>query len=248
MALRSSPAYKTLADALRERIHAADFPPGQRLPTEAELTETYGVSRQTARRAFSDLVAEGLVYRVPGRGTFALTSANDKQYLRSFGSIDDLLALSVDTELEIVRPFAKVVDVPAAGRLGLPTDEVVSGTFRRFHGEAPFSLTTVALPLDIGRHVLTDPRVPSPGDRCAITMIELVGEYSPNPIAGAHQSVTATLADPETAALIECATGDPILGIDRSYFDTDGRLVELAVSIFNVKRYSYRVELRRSVR
>src|SRR5262249_783477 len=53
-----------------------------RLPTEAELARSYGVSRQTVRRAFQDLVAEGMVLRVPGRGTFV---APRRPYLRQFG-------------------------------------------------------------------------------------------------------------------------------------------------------------------
>ncbi|MFE4850635.1 winged helix-turn-helix domain-containing protein, partial [Streptomyces sp. NPDC056689] len=60
-------AYVRLARELREAILRHDYPEGVRLPTEAELAASHGLSRQTVRRAFQDLVTEGLVHRVPGR-------------------------------------------------------------------------------------------------------------------------------------------------------------------------------------
>jgi GntR family transcriptional regulator len=64
-------AWSRVARDLREAVLRQRFPPGSQLPTEAEIARDYRVSRQTVRRAFQDLVAEGVVYRVQGRGTFA---------------------------------------------------------------------------------------------------------------------------------------------------------------------------------
>ncbi|MFC4855206.1 GntR family transcriptional regulator [Actinophytocola glycyrrhizae] len=65
------PAYRQLARTLRNALVQGRYRDGVRLPTEAELADEYKVSRQTVRRAFHDLVADGLVHRVRGRGTFA---------------------------------------------------------------------------------------------------------------------------------------------------------------------------------
>lgn len=73
---------------------------GNPLPTEEQLATTHAVSRSTVRRAMQDLVAEGLIYRVAGRGTFPV--AESGRYLRHVGSIEDLIALSVDTICEII--------------------------------------------------------------------------------------------------------------------------------------------------
>ena len=69
--MRSAPAYQTLRDQLRGEIAACHYRDGARLPTESELVVRHGLSRQTVRRAFQDLVAVGVVYRTPGRGTYA---------------------------------------------------------------------------------------------------------------------------------------------------------------------------------
>jgi GntR family transcriptional regulator len=233
--MKDEPAYKTVAASLREEIRAGAFPPTRRLPTDAELGETFSVSRQTVRHAFDQLVGEGLVYRVPGRGSFAVASPAGGQYLRSVGSVDDLLALSVDTELEVIRPFAVAVDVAAAGRLRLPTDRVSVGVFRRLHQELPFALTTFYLPPEVGARIGGDLRLAQPGVKSPATIIQVIEETCNIPIAGAHQSITAAIADPEVCELIDVAPGNPVL------------IVELAVSSFNVSRYSYRLQLRRTI-
>jgi DNA-binding GntR family transcriptional regulator len=241
-------AYKTVADTLRKQIEDGAFPPDRRLPTDAELSAAFGVSRQTVRQAFGELVAEGLVYRVPGRGSFAVGSPGGEKYLRSLGSVDDLLALAVDTEMEVVEPLARVVDVAAASRLRLSTDQVGMVVSRRLHRGEPFSLTTTYIPPDLADRIAADPRIAEKGATSSSTVIALLDWSGESPLAGAHQSIGAALADEATAELIDCAPGDPVLTIDRIYFDRRGRFVELAISTFNVRRYSYRLELRRSIR
>ncbi|HWK27357.1 MAG TPA: GntR family transcriptional regulator [Solirubrobacter sp.] len=69
-------AYQLLASDLRRAVAAGHFDDGRGLPTEAELSTRHGVSRQTVRRALQELVDEGLIYRVQGRGTFARPDAD----------------------------------------------------------------------------------------------------------------------------------------------------------------------------
>lgn len=55
---------------LRKRIREGVYAPGERLPSEDELAEEMGISRTTLRAAMSALVAEGLVVRRQGAGTY----------------------------------------------------------------------------------------------------------------------------------------------------------------------------------
>jgi DNA-binding GntR family transcriptional regulator len=59
-----------MADALRTRIDSGEWPPGQRLPGETTLAQTYDVARGTVRAALDILRAEGRVVTFTGRGTF----------------------------------------------------------------------------------------------------------------------------------------------------------------------------------
>lgn len=239
---RQGTAHGQVAEQLRRDIRGNRFPPGASLPTEAELGETFGVSRQTIRRAYQDLVAEGLVHRIPGRGTFV----NDRRgkYIRSSGSIDELLALSLDTDLDVVEPPGLAVNIEAAGRLQLDTDEVVALRFRRVHLDRPYCLTDAYLPVAVGLGLLAVPQLKEPGMRRNMTVLNVVQEVAGTAIAGADQMITAVAATPDVADQLECRVGDPVLRIDRLYFDHAGELLELAINHFNPSRYTYRFQMR----
>lgn len=243
MGTRSEAAYAMLARTLRGAILQGRYADGARLPTEAELATEYRVSRQTVRRAFHDLVAEGMVRRVPGRGTFA--APRQGPYLRQFGSVEDLMGLSLDTRLEVVSPLRRQVDIDAAGRLRLDSDAVYRVLFRRRHHDVAFCLTTVYLPPAIGTVLAGLPALSAPGALSEVTVIGLIDTHTDSPVAEAEQSITAVAATDMLTIYLDCERGDPLLRVDRSYTDTTGRLVELATSYFLPEHYSYRVRLRR---
>lgn len=64
------PLYEQVRQDLLERINTGEWGPGDALPTEMSLIEAYGVSRVTMRRAISELVQSGYLFRRSGKGTF----------------------------------------------------------------------------------------------------------------------------------------------------------------------------------
>lgn len=237
------PAYRTLAAELRTRIRAGLYPDGVRLPTEAELAAEFGLSRQTVRRAFLDLVTEGAVYRVPGRGTFAGDQAG--RYLRQLGSIEDLMNLSADTEMRVIESPSRRVDLAAAGRLQLDTDVIWRMLLTRSHDAVPFVLTTVWWPEPVAELIVGRPEV-AEGAVSEHTMIGLLEPHLSDPISECVQSITAATADERVAATLGCPAGHAVLRVDRLYKNTHGRGVELAISWFLPEHYTYRVTLRRA--
>ena len=135
-ARNATAAYRIVADRLRAEIAAGAYPAGVALPTEADLCLEHEVSRQTVRRAFQDLVAEGIVYRIPGRGTFVAGMSG--KYVRSSGSIEELMALADDTDLDVLDPPAIGVDISAA-----TDDALVPGGSKATGGYALVVATSV---------------------------------------------------------------------------------------------------------
>jgi GntR family transcriptional regulator len=69
----AEPPYRQIAAWLRARIEAGEFVPGEDpLPSEKDLTDLFGVARDTARRAVQSLRDEGLVVTIPQRGTYVV--------------------------------------------------------------------------------------------------------------------------------------------------------------------------------
>lgn len=64
------PLYQQLKDILVDAIDSEKWKANEKIPSENELSSIYGLSRMTVRSVLTDLVKEGLLYRVQGKGTF----------------------------------------------------------------------------------------------------------------------------------------------------------------------------------
>lgn len=234
--------YRLLARSLREEILDDRYAEDEPLPTENSLAETYGLSRQTVRRAFLELVSEGLVYRVPGRGTFVTPKGS--RYRRQFSSVADLMNLTLDTELEVVEPLTGMYDAGLAERLQVKGRSMYSVLFRRLHRGDVFCTTQVYLPPAVGASLEDLPSLVEPGHRSEITIIGLL-ESRGVKIAEAEQVTTAVAATKAQAQLLGCKVASPLLHVERTYFDESGQPLELAISDFLPEHYSHRIRLGR---
>lgn len=239
---RMPSSYQVLADTLRTQIQDGQLAVGERLPTDLELSDMFAVSRGTVRRAYLELVSEGLVQRFPGRGSFPVRRT---PYRRSFASVDELLALSVDTVLEVLSALAKVADPDAAIALGLQFDDVLKITYRRLHEGSVFCYTEIYLPLHLEKYLQSAPFLYQPLTHSRETVLGILDREMPDRIAGTRQVVTAVPASGEVAEYIECVATEPVLRIERVHFDAAGRPAEWCVNYFNPDRYVYRLQLQR---
>jgi DNA-binding GntR family transcriptional regulator len=234
--------YRLLARSLREEILDDRYREDEPLPTENALAEDYGLSRQTVRRAYLELVSEGLVYRVPGRGTFVTPKGS--RYRRQFSSITDLMNLTLDTDMEVVEPLTGMYDAAIAERMQVTGRSLYSVLFRRRHRGEVFCTTRVYLPARIGASLEDMPSLIEEGQRSDITIIGLL-ESRGVKIAAAEQVTTALAASKAQASLLGCRVGAPLLHIERLYIDDAGLPVELAISDFLPEHYSHRLRLGR---
>jgi len=233
--------YRILTQLLRERIYQGEFEDGP-LPAEITLAEELGLSRQTVRRAFQELASEGLIYRVRGKGTFV--TPRETRYTRPFGSVDDLLQLQLDTTFELTEPLHRISDEALASRLQQDFPDLWALTFRRHHHGKAFCLTRVYLPLRVGVTLSKVPELSDPALATSITVISLI-ESRGFDIAEAEQLITATAATVHLADMRSAPVGSPLLHIERTYLDRQGRPLELAVSDFLPGEYQHRTLLGR---
>lgn len=236
-------AYRALAGALAAQIAQGAYGEENPLPTEKSLVDELGLSRQTVRRAFQELVSAGLVYRVPGKGTFPVPA--DGRYAKTVASIDDLLSLPLDTEMEIVRPLQGDYDAEAAEALGLTVRQMYSLQFVRRHRGRVFCWTTDYFPSAIGLGLEAyEPFTMAGhiGTETGIGILEAQGHH----VAGADQAISAVAAGPEHARHLGCEVGDPLLAIRRTYFDARSIPIEHAISYYLPDHYTHRQRLGRT--
>lgn len=104
-----------LGDTLRKAITAGQFPPGSKLPSEAQLSEAHGVSRTVVREAIASLRADRLVEARQGAGVFVLTPQDPPPAPLLIGNIDPARVSSMIELLEL----RTAVEVEAAGLAAL---------------------------------------------------------------------------------------------------------------------------------
>jgi DNA-binding GntR family transcriptional regulator len=144
------PPYAQLARLLRERIADGEYRPGDRLPSEAELCEAYGVSPMTVRRAVTRLVREEVAATEQGRGTFVKApqlsaAAFDLGDLRRYLG-DPAISVRI-LEARIVSPTARVCAKLAAH----PHDRVIAIKRLLCDGEEPIFYHSEYLVFDPAR-------------------------------------------------------------------------------------------------
>jgi GntR family transcriptional regulator len=123
-----APIYQQLNQALRDLIRSGEFKVGDRFPTERQICEQFDVSRATANKALSNLVAEGVLEFKKGIGTFVRGGVLDYD-LRSLVSFTEKAAAAGKAPstrvLHLEALLAKDADVDLAALLRVRPDEVV---------------------------------------------------------------------------------------------------------------------------
>ncbi|AZN39704.1 GntR family transcriptional regulator [Paenibacillus albus] len=77
--MKRVPLYTQIRTYIADQITQGNLKPGERLPSENELAEHFGVSRITVKGALSTLVEDGSVYRIQGKGSFVADGPQSKE-------------------------------------------------------------------------------------------------------------------------------------------------------------------------
>src|SRR5919201_1421527 len=120
------PKYHRGKKAVRARIADGTWPPGTLLPPQPELCQEFGVSRITVRKAIGDLVHEGKVHTVQGKGTFVTAPKLGERFVqRAYGIYEDMARQGLHLQTEVLRQEVIPAPEEVAARLGLHPGEPV---------------------------------------------------------------------------------------------------------------------------
>jgi GntR family transcriptional regulator len=140
---REEPVRDALRAQLRDLIAASR--PGNRLPSERELTARWGVARMTLRRAVDDLVAEGLVERRHGSGTYVARQAFTR-FLGLTSFTQDMRERGLIPGSRLLAYETGPADEPLAAQLQVAAGErVISFTRLRLGSGEPMAVETVSI-------------------------------------------------------------------------------------------------------
>ena len=230
-----APLYQQLQRAVRDAIGDNRLQADEALPPERDLAEDFGVSRITIRKALDALVAEGLLIRRQGAGTFVAARV-EKSFSKLSSFSEDMISRGRKPESVWLSRSSGAVTPEESLTLGLSPGALVYRFNRiRYADGAPMALeySTVA-----GTCLPSENAVEE-------SLYEALDKYSNRP-ARALQRLRAVLFTGEKAKLVGVADGSPGLLIERRGYLKDGRPVEFTQSYYRGDAYDFVAELNTS--
>jgi GntR family transcriptional regulator len=233
------PRYYQLKEIMRERIRLGEWKPGDLIPSERELGETYGISRMTARQAITDLVNEGLFYREQGKGTFVSQHKITQQLIQLTGFTEDIRARGQ-------RPGTKVLSAEM-----FPADEATAERLRVSQGTLIFRLRRLRLADDEPLAIELSQISFKGCERLLEEDLEnnslyrvLETKYGIS-LMEADQELEAGLAGNEEAQLLKISISRPVLFTRRVTYTDRNQPIEYAKAIYCGNKYTFYTHMKR---
>jgi GntR family transcriptional regulator len=230
------PIYHQLFSILRDEIFSGRFKDDEILPGDFALCRTYGVSRDTVRRALDELVSRGLIVRQPGQGTRVRHRPTFSPIIASIdGLMERTQIIGGSTEAEVLE-FEELTAPPdVADILRLEDETVFMSTVVRRLDNAPFVHFTSWVPSAIGRRF----RREDIADSTALSLLD----HSGVAIRHIQQTIAAEPASRWVAEHLHVEPGAPLLRVERVVFADDDTPVEWSIARYPHDRHQYRINL-----
>ena len=217
----------------------AALDPGSPVPPERELARSYGTSRTTVRQALAELVIEGRLLRMQGKGTF-VAKPKVAQLLELASYTEGMRAHGLHPETKILDIGYVAVDEQLAVLLGIRTGGRALRVHRlRLADGEPMSIDTSHLP------ARRFPGLRKQLER-ELSLYETLRLAYGIQLTEAEETIETVLADPHDARLLGVDPGLPLLLLSRHAYDVTGNPVEWAQSWYRGDRYKFVTRLRRA--
>lgn len=230
--------YEKIKEVIYKDIKSGHYPPQSKIPTEKELCKIYNVSKITVRRAVEELVADGLLLKRQGKGTYVLEPKITKEFLSLTGFSEDVKKKgmkpdSVILEFEMVNPPTEVIK-----KLSLsPGEKVIKLKRIRRGDQKPMILETAYIP-SCYKEILNE-------DFSKKSLYEYFEKKLKLEINRSELDISACKIRDYEAKLLDCAKGAATLCIERTTYLTDGKIMEYSIGIYHPQRYKFHLGLLR---
>ncbi len=219
------PLHEHLKQNIIHAIARGEYKPNEKLPSQRKLCDLYDMSHMTVRRALNELVNEGVIYAIPGKGTFI---AEDRRVVE----FDSLVGLSGQLARLGMKPETKVLEarVTAASAALERLLEIAHGSpvvylhRVRFADEKPMALTTCYLPHDLCPGFLEH-------EGATDDLFDTLRRVYDLKLVGSRNTVFAELANEETRTLLNLEHPTAILVREQITYLSTGRPIEFSRTV-----------------
>jgi GntR family transcriptional regulator len=229
-----APLYKDVARRMMTALSDGEWKPGEVIPAEKKLGERFSVSIGTLRKAIDELVANNILVRHQGRGTFVTTHNRDQHMYRFFNVVRHD-GVKTYPHVELVSFGTEKANKDVAGNLGVARNAKVIHFTNLLHlGGAPVIVDEIYLPE--ARFSGMTERQLRERENTLYNLYQL--SFGMNVIR-IEERLRGGLASPAHAKLLGVTTGAPLLEVHRLAFSFDQMRIEYRISYINSANYEY---------
>lgn len=234
------PLYRQMMGCVRNWIESGELGAGDRIPSEARLGEDFGVSRITIRQSLAELEREGILERVPGKGTFVRErNAKVERLTRLSGFGENMASLGLRAGYRTLRAEEALAPMEAADRLSAPGRRAFVVERILLADDAAVGMHTSYLPLWLVRNSPLSFSRDSLDQGSLYSAFEAAGSV----LRRAEETVEPAVLSADEADKVDAEKGDLALKIRRTVYDIEDRPVEYVIIIYRADSYTFRLEL-----
>lgn len=232
------PYYIQVINALTEYLETNQFSPGHQLPGEADLCETFDVSRTVIRHALQEMEYKGLIYREKGKGTFvARPKIHEGLFQELTGFYQDMASRGHQPRSDVLKQVKIPASQKVAEYLGLEVSTPVIQIDRlRYINHEPIVFVTTYLPY----HLCPDLLEVDLEERSLYAYLE---EEHDLYITRGKRYLEAVPANQLEAELLQIPVGSPLILLDSVSYLDDGSPVEYFHALHRGDRSRFETEL-----
>ncbi|HEU4433642.1 MAG TPA: GntR family transcriptional regulator [Pyrinomonadaceae bacterium] len=230
------PLYHQLKTILLERVKSGELKSNDKLPSEDEIAEQYGISKATVRQAIGELASEGVIRREQGRGTYVAEQKIEQGPRALTGFTEEMAKHGLRSSSRVLKQRVIKADVDAAQKLQVAEgDALFELTRLRLADGEPMGLQTALIPLALAPGIKDEDFSASLYD-----LLETRYSLVPNTAEETH---TAILLGAREAKLLRVPLGSPALAAERVTYLANKRPFEMVHSVMRGDRYKIILQL-----
>lgn len=235
------PLHAQLGEIIKAGIENEEWPPNSVIPSENELSKMYGISRMTVRSVITRLVHEGLLYSVPGKGTFVSEPKIVSKPLSQMGIREQLEQMGYETSTKLISIEKTAITAGIAGKLHLDkaTKVFVVKRLRYVKGE-PLSIHTSWIPTSFCPDL-------DHNDLEGVQLCDILEKDYQHEIVRIVETLESTTATASEGKLLQIKASAPLLLLEDIIFTKGDVPMEYSRVLFRGDKIKLKLEFNKTV-
>lgn len=233
------PLYYQLKEIILEGIMEKHLIPGEHIPTERELSELYDISRPTIRQAIIELVRDGYLYRVKGKGTFVSKPKIEQDFIEKVENFNEhIRSKGLVPTTKVIEKSCTIASRETAKMLKIAEgDKVIKMLRVRSANEEPIVIVKTYLPYDKCSFILEE-------DMEEKSLYEVFAQNYSTKVCRVIRTVEAIIAGKYESEMLKISEGDPVQLFRTVAFNQNDVPVEYSTARYRGDRNKFTVELK----